>query len=207
MPDQPPADEPIIREINETYERCRRASFEALAAAIRCGELLHEAKRRVPHGDWLNWVGTNLLVGHRQAQKLMQLAAHQDEILADANSPTHLTIEGALNVIRKNRGVTKNEKLAIESVKAALQRDLAPFTTSMVISQLDHALVEICNINKPAREICSHISEQSVRAELLMRTERARAYLGDLETALRESLNPERSKVLTLVSDDPLEDG
>ncbi len=207
MPDLPQAEEPIIREINETYNQCRKASFEALSLAIRCGELLIKARGQVPHGDWLNWVDKNLAIGHRQAQKLMRLAAHKDEILADANSPTHLTIEGALDAVRKSRGIAKDEKLAVESAKAALQRDLAPFITSTVVSQIDHALVEICNINKPAREICSHICEQSVRAELLMRTERAKAYLGDLETALRESFNQETAKILTLVSDDPLEDG
>ncbi|MEQ8321890.1 MAG: DUF3102 domain-containing protein [Rhodospirillales bacterium] len=207
MPDLTPADEPIIREINETYNKCRRASFEALSLAIRCGDLLIEVKGKVPHGDWLSWVDKNLVIGHRQAQKLMRLATNRDKIDTNANSPTHLTIEGALKSLRKRQAISPKENATNRLAQAALSRDLDAIFSGTTDSRLDLAITEICNINKPAREICRHISEQSERAELLMRTERARAYLGDLETTLRESLNPERAKVLTLVSDDPLEDG
>tara|TARA_R110000803_G_C11936027_1_gene315993 strand:- start:545 stop:1117 length:573 start_codon:yes stop_codon:yes gene_type:complete len=184
MPDLPQAEEPIILEINETYERCRKVSFEALRLAIKCGELLNEAKEKVPHGDWLNWVETNLTVGHRQAQKLMRVAANRDKILADANSPTYLTIEGALKLLKKKTSISADEKAAIHFTQAALSRDIAAINTNSLVLRLDQALTEICNLDKSAREICSHIPDRSVRAELLTKTERAGAYLDDGQTSL-----------------------
>jgi Protein of unknown function (DUF3102) len=56
------------------------AAQTALQHAMRCGELLTEAKAAVGHGGWLAWVEANLSFGDRQARKYMRLARHSEQI-------------------------------------------------------------------------------------------------------------------------------
>lgn len=76
----------------------RRGSVElddafqsAVEHAIRCGELLIEAKAALPHGSWGDWISENFPASNRTAQGYMRLARAED-----AQALAHLGIEGAL---------------------------------------------------------------------------------------------------------------
>ena len=85
--------------INSKYEAFLVSAQEAIQSAIECGKLLNHAKALVEHGDWLDWLQANTKIGTRQAQKLMRLAEHADEILTNANSGAYFTINAALAAI------------------------------------------------------------------------------------------------------------
>ena len=46
----------------------------AVQHAIRAGELLTEAKGKVPHGEWLPWLAENCAIRERTAQTYMRLS-------------------------------------------------------------------------------------------------------------------------------------
>src|SRR3954447_19898437 len=70
----------------------------AIGHAVRCGQLLVEAKAAVPHGQWLNWVAANLSFGPRQAQKYARLATHAS---TEANATCEFaSIDQALATMR-----------------------------------------------------------------------------------------------------------
>jgi DNA N-6-adenine-methyltransferase (Dam)/Protein of unknown function (DUF3102) len=84
--------------IEAEHQAVHRAARTALEHAAECGRLLIEAKSSVGHGGWLPWIEANLSFGERQAQKYMRLAQNTDA-LPDANSNSHLTIDGALKLL------------------------------------------------------------------------------------------------------------
>jgi hypothetical protein len=77
----------------------------ALGHAFRVGELLTQAKPKVPRGKWLEWVEQNTpLVSVRTAQLYMQLHRRQPEIEAAANAQSvalfkALSMNGALGLL------------------------------------------------------------------------------------------------------------
>lgn len=72
---------------------------EALAHARRAGELLAEAKARLPHGAWLPWLAEHAAVTPRQAQRYMRLAEHWEQIAAKCELSSHLGINDALRLL------------------------------------------------------------------------------------------------------------
>jgi N6-adenosine-specific RNA methylase IME4 len=64
--------------------------------AITAGELLIEAKKHIPHGQWLPWLGEHCGITPRSAQGYMKLARNRDKLEANTQALAHLTIEGAL---------------------------------------------------------------------------------------------------------------
>jgi hypothetical protein len=64
-------------QIEREHYAALTAARDAIDHAVRCGELLTEAKKQVDHGEWLPWIETNLTFGARQAQKYMHLAENQ----------------------------------------------------------------------------------------------------------------------------------
>ena len=66
-----------------------------LETARQAGELLIEAKQRLEHGQWSEWVKTHTSLSFRTAQVYIQVATH----LRDKPTPTDLTIEQFLKTI------------------------------------------------------------------------------------------------------------
>jgi hypothetical protein len=85
----------IAREINESHARCEASYRTALEHAARIGELLHEAKAQLSHGDWLPWLAEHTTVSARHCQRYMRVAS-----TPNATGPTYLgTIDDALGAI------------------------------------------------------------------------------------------------------------
>jgi len=63
-----------ISEINAEHQLAGRAAKDAVAHARRCGELLNETKRSLPHGAFMRWVQTHCEFAVSTAGKYMALA-------------------------------------------------------------------------------------------------------------------------------------
>jgi hypothetical protein len=93
-----PAD--LAQAIEREHYAAITAVKDALGHAIRCGELLAQAKAAVEHGEWLPWIEANLPFGDRQARKYMRLAANSEQIGIENSD---FTIDGALAALATPR--------------------------------------------------------------------------------------------------------
>ena len=150
--------------INSHYEAFLVSAQEAIQSAIECGKLLKHAKALVEHGDWLEWLQGNTKISARQAQKLMRLAEHAHEVLANANSNAHFTIDAALVTISKpksksaelvapllhgagvSKGGTQHGPCANGEAFAALQRDLAEIHSRGSTARILQAITMVMEI-------------------------------------------------------------
>jgi hypothetical protein len=85
----------LAEAIEAAHQAARGAARIALDQALRCGELLLEAKALVGHGHWLAWLHAHTTVTPRQSQKYMRLAEHR-AALEQCEPSSHLTLSGAL---------------------------------------------------------------------------------------------------------------
>jgi hypothetical protein len=60
--------------INESHHLALKHADKAIEHAIACGQMLLEAKAKVPHGKWLPWLRDNITFGERSAQGYMRIA-------------------------------------------------------------------------------------------------------------------------------------
>src|SRR5262245_53132998 len=72
--------EELGRQITEAHTACESALKEGLAHALTAGRLLIEAKRRVAHGQWQDWVRTHCRFSVRTAQSYMNLVSRFDAL-------------------------------------------------------------------------------------------------------------------------------
>ena len=64
----------LAAQINETQALAMLHAGKAVQYAVACGQLLHQAKAAVPHGQWLPWLRANVAFGERTAQGYMRIA-------------------------------------------------------------------------------------------------------------------------------------
>ena len=92
-----PAELELATRIRAAHAAAQAGARRALEDAVRCGELLLEAKRAVGHGRWLPWLAENTGIGARQAQNYMRVAQHRDVVLgSNTQSTSHLSAAVAL---------------------------------------------------------------------------------------------------------------
>lgn len=90
-----------IREAHAEVEAGVRTTLEA---AIKCGELLTEAKQAVKHGEWGGWLEDNFPASQSTAVKYMKLAANSERV-------TNLDggIQGALKLLAEQKAEETEE--------------------------------------------------------------------------------------------------
>jgi hypothetical protein len=66
--------------IRAEHEATRDALKSSIDHSIAAGELLIEAKAKVPHGQWLPWLSDNCALSERTAQLYMRLAKNRTAI-------------------------------------------------------------------------------------------------------------------------------
>src|SRR4051794_38084215 len=64
----------LAERINAAITRAQEAGREAVARAVEAGALLLEAKKKVGHGGWGEWLERNRQMAERTAQAYMRLA-------------------------------------------------------------------------------------------------------------------------------------
>ena len=84
-------------------QRAIEAALTSIAAHVMAaGDLLIEAKKKLPHGEWLPWLTLHCEISERTAQVYMQLARKRTEIEANpqrAADLTDLTVRKMLTMV------------------------------------------------------------------------------------------------------------
>lgn len=60
--------------INKEHRLARESAETAVDHAIRCGQLLVEKKKSVPHGEWIPWIEEHCDFSHNRASRYMKAA-------------------------------------------------------------------------------------------------------------------------------------
>lgn len=89
--------DPSAESINAEHRLARASAEDAVAHAVKCGELLIARKAELPHGEFTHWVEANCEFGVRRAQAYMTAWRKNDpriafasvrELLAAPSEPT-----------------------------------------------------------------------------------------------------------------------
>jgi hypothetical protein len=89
----------LARQISSAHAESLAAARTSLEHARRCGELLLQAKARLPHGQFMPWVTANCPFGLRTGQNYMRVARDWEEIQAAMRGEETDTIAGALRAL------------------------------------------------------------------------------------------------------------
>jgi hypothetical protein len=113
---------PIATAINEAHQRAFGKAREALDHARHAGDLLHEAKASMQHGEWLPWLKENIKFSERTAQAYMRLAARWDELQKKSATAADLPLRDALKVLSAPTGPTTEVEAARVFTEQAVRR-------------------------------------------------------------------------------------
>jgi hypothetical protein len=93
----------LAARIREAHERCHASLTQGLQHALEAGQLLIQAKERVPHGMWLTWLKSHTGIDERLAQRYMRVARDLPR-LSQANTTrvSDLSFRQALTLISSN---------------------------------------------------------------------------------------------------------
>jgi Protein of unknown function (DUF3102) len=86
----------LAARINTEHLAASRALKQGAEHAMNAGDLLIEAKVKVPHGQWLPWLAKHCDISERTAQLYMRLARARPEIEAKAQRVADLSLRGAV---------------------------------------------------------------------------------------------------------------
>ena len=99
----------IATEINEAHALAMEHAGAAVANGIRVGQLLLEAKTKVPHGQWLPWLRANVTFSDRTAQSYMRIAHKSPPEIR--NGAADLSLRKATRLIAGPRRMTMDDEL------------------------------------------------------------------------------------------------
>jgi hypothetical protein len=91
----------LAKQINHEHQEAEGLARRTLDHVRKAGELLLEAKGKVPHGQWLPWLEANVKASVRTCQTYMRVAERWGELEAKAQSPAHLTMGQALDMLAR----------------------------------------------------------------------------------------------------------
>ena len=93
----------LAQAIDREHQAVIGAAQTTLQHALRCGELLLQAKQGMAHGEWLPWLEANCMLRPCMAQAYMRLARELPK-LPEANTQrvAHLTVRDALRAVSQN---------------------------------------------------------------------------------------------------------
>jgi hypothetical protein len=83
----------LAPEINEAHHMARVAAESAVEHAIRCGELLIQQKKRLKHGQFVDWVKEHCDFSYPSAVLYMRSTRHKDKALSFSSLSQLLTAE------------------------------------------------------------------------------------------------------------------
>ena len=85
--------------INAEHRLCLEAAGAAFKHAVRCGDLLIEAKSNCDHGEWTSWLQDHFDGSARSARSYMQVASNRELIESKRQSSAVLSVDGALKLL------------------------------------------------------------------------------------------------------------
>jgi hypothetical protein len=80
LPDRSNSLADLAARIHQEHVAVSIALSDSVGHAITAGELLIEAKKQVPHGAWLAWLGEQCTISERTAQLYMRCAKNRETI-------------------------------------------------------------------------------------------------------------------------------
>ena len=99
--------EELTQRANHLASECQEAIQQVVWRAVECGEVLWEAKEKLGHGKWLQWLSEDWQHSERTAERYMQLAANRG--LLEQRQPESLRQAVALIVESKGTAKPKPE--------------------------------------------------------------------------------------------------
>jgi hypothetical protein len=99
--------EELTQRANHLASECQEAIQQLVWRAVECGEVLWEAKEKLGHGKWLQWLSEDWQHSERTAERYMQLAANRG--LLEQRQPESLRQAVALIVESKGTAKPKPE--------------------------------------------------------------------------------------------------
>lgn len=97
----------LSAQINKEHQACVRAARQALDHAMRCGDLLVEAKAGCPHGEWQPWLAEHFDGSARSARGYMRLANNRELLEPKTAESAVLSIDGALKLLSGPREIRR----------------------------------------------------------------------------------------------------
>lgn len=86
--------------INQEHQDCQQAYRASVIYAYRTGELLLQAKRKLPHGQWLPWLAANCSdISERTAQVYMRIARRWPELEQSTTVIANLSLDDACKIL------------------------------------------------------------------------------------------------------------
>jgi hypothetical protein len=123
----------LAARIRAEHEGVCTALRHSLQRALKCGDLLVQAKKLAGHGNWEGWVHQQCDFSLRTAQAYMKLSRHREAVEAKAEDSAFLTIDAALRLIdeektdaKKTITVERQESTAKELTLSASKEDRPP---------------------------------------------------------------------------------
>jgi hypothetical protein len=111
----------LAARINAEHEAARRLVKQGAERAMNAGDLLIEAKDRVPHGQWLPWLAEHCEISERTAQLYMRLARARPEIEAKSATVADLSLRGAIAEIAPDPLEAQLKRIEAADVQLALE--------------------------------------------------------------------------------------
>ena len=94
--------------INEAHRLAITHGSKAIEYAVQTGSLLLQAKTNVPHGQWLPWVSSHLMLSDRTCQAYMRVAAR---VGPNPQRAADSSIRGALKMLATPRKHSIDDEL------------------------------------------------------------------------------------------------
>jgi hypothetical protein len=89
----------LAARINAEHKATADALKDSVRHGIVAGELLIEAKAKVPHGQWLPWLQDHVQISERTAQLYMRLAKNRAAVEAKSATVADLTLNEAAAIL------------------------------------------------------------------------------------------------------------
>jgi hypothetical protein len=124
----------LAHQINVEHEAIAKATQSALAHAFEAGKLLLEAKQKLKHGEWLDWLQANCTISPRTATHYMRLAKSQKSLANQIGNVADLGVNEALRALAPAAGPP--------DMKQALELELEAIDPRIKISPTGLSLPE-----------------------------------------------------------------
>ena len=209
-----PALDALADQINAEHEACHSAMQKGLRHALEAGRLLLEAKKGLPHGEWLPWIEGNCPdIGQRTSQNYMRLASEMPKLEpAKAQRVADLSYRDAIRVISQDTSsIAASEPNDQAVMIETLETGGSIHEVRRKVKQLRHLVVDqVPNALKPEpdkrrvgvlangerREACVVIGPNLAGAKLSSNIETMRR--GDLYVEWRDQIADLKAKATGL---------
>lgn len=157
-----PRDAPALAEkINYQHQQAQSFWRTTAQHAIRCGELLQEAKLDLDHGDWTGWLAENFTGSPRTARQYMQLADAHRENPALLQAADDSSISVAVRAVAKPRRQPQTQDQIVDATVVQDQYTLTVTQLAQLVKAFGGATTEdrirtwIERLTEPKMGLCA----------------------------------------------------